>query len=90
MGKRFDSVDDDARLPGLEKAFGLVLREHRRAKGLSQQELALESGYDRAFLSRLERGLRRPSLTTFILLARLLSVPSDEFLREVEARLEKS
>jgi transcriptional regulator with XRE-family HTH domain len=89
MGKRSQPVNEDTRLPGLEKAFGLVLRDYRKAKGLSQQELALESGYDRAFLSRLERGVRRPSLTTLILLARLLSVPSDAFLREVEARLEK-
>lgn len=89
MGKPGEPVNEDARLPGLEKAFGTVLRDCRKAKGLSQEELALQSGYDRAFLSRLERGVRRPSLTTLILLARLLSVPADEFLRRVEARLEK-
>ncbi len=36
----------------------------RRAKHLSQEELALKSGVDRTFVSGCERCVRNPSLTT--------------------------
>lgn len=57
-----------------EDAFGLVLRNQRRHKGLSQESLALESGLDRTFISLLERGLRQPTLTTLIQLANSLGL----------------
>ena len=43
-------------------AFGRVLRETRKAKGLSQEELAAEAEFDRTYPSLLERGMRNPTL----------------------------
>lgn len=39
------------------------------SRGLSQQDLALESELDRTYISLLERGLRQPTITTLIVLA---------------------
>ncbi len=55
-------------------AFGRVLREARKAKGLSQEELAGEAEFDRTYPSLLERGLRTPTLTVVIQLAQVLGV----------------
>lgn len=55
-------------------AFGRVLREARKAKGLSQEELAGAAEFDRTYPSLLERGLRTPTLTVVIQLAKVLGV----------------
>jgi transcriptional regulator with XRE-family HTH domain len=55
-------------------AFGRVLRETRRQKGLSQEDLAGEAEFDRTYPSLLERGLRTPTLTVILELAEVLNV----------------
>jgi transcriptional regulator with XRE-family HTH domain len=40
-------------------AFGVLLRQHRAAAGLSQEELAERAGLSRRGISDLERGIRR-------------------------------
>ena len=70
-----------------EQAFGIVLRDLRQARSLSQEALALESGLDRTFVSLLERGLRQPSLTTILQLAGPLGVAPDDLVAEVVAVL---
>lgn len=57
---------------GIDRAFGTVLRELRRERGLSQEGLGFESGYHRTYISLLERGLKSPSLQTVFDLARSL------------------
>ncbi len=47
-----------------EKAFGKVLREIRKEHSLSQEELGLESGYHRTYISRRERGRKSLPLNT--------------------------
>lgn len=42
--------------------FGQNLRRHRRAAGLTQEELAHRAGMDRTYLSDIERGIRNPTL----------------------------
>jgi transcriptional regulator with XRE-family HTH domain len=55
-------------------AFGSTLREVRRARGLTQEELALVGGLDRTYTSLLERGLQTPTLTVLFRLAEALGV----------------
>jgi transcriptional regulator with XRE-family HTH domain len=55
-------------------AFGKVLREARKQKGLSQEDLAGDAEFDRTYPSLLERGLRTPTLTVLFQLARVLEV----------------
>ncbi|MGH8140830.1 MAG: helix-turn-helix domain-containing protein [Steroidobacteraceae bacterium] len=55
-------------------AFGRVLRETRRQKGLSQEDLAGAGEFDRTYPSLLERGLRTPTLTVIFQLAEVLEI----------------
>lgn len=55
--------------------FGLRLAEVRRAKGLSQERLALESGIARSYLGGVERGQRNIALLNIHRLAEALGVP---------------
>ncbi|MEQ9354713.1 helix-turn-helix domain-containing protein [Coleofasciculus sp. G2-EDA-02] len=67
-----------------EKAFGKVLQRLRKAKRLSQEELSFRSQLDRTFISRLEGGLRQPTLSTIIKLAEALGVSAASIVAEVE------
>lgn len=67
-----------------EKIFGLVLRELRQTRGLSQEKLGLESGYHRTYISLLERGQKSPSLQTLFRLSDVLRVTPSQILTLVE------
>jgi transcriptional regulator with XRE-family HTH domain len=54
------------------RAFGAVLKAARKAKGLSQEELAADAAIDRTYPSLLERGLREPTLTVLFQLGTAL------------------
>ena len=55
-------------------AFGRVLRETRREKGISQDRLATLCDVDRTYPSLLERGLRSPNLSMIFRLSKALGV----------------
>ena len=73
----------------IQKTFGEVLREVRVGRGLSQQELALQSELDRTYISLLERGLRQPTLTTLIVLASTLDIDPAELVQRTTAFLHR-
>lgn len=60
--------------------FGLRLAEVRRAKGLSQERLALESGLARSYLGGVERGQRNIALLNIYRLAETLGVTPSSLL----------
>lgn len=64
--------------------FGEVLRRHRSEKNISQEELAYLAGVDRTFISRLERGIRQPTITTTIGIGQALGVSAADLIRETE------
>lgn len=70
--------------------FGEVLRAHRLAAGVSQEELAFRSDVDRTYVSRLERGTRQPTITTMINIGAALGIPAALLMQEVEAQYAKS
>ncbi|MGL1955845.1 MAG: helix-turn-helix domain-containing protein [Colwellia sp.] len=53
-------------------AFGKVLKQIRKEKKISQEKLALEAGLERVHISRLERGIYQPSLSTIFSIAKIL------------------
>jgi transcriptional regulator with XRE-family HTH domain len=73
-----------------EEAFAQVLRRLRKAKNLTQDALAQESNLDRTYISLLERGLRQPSLSSILRLAKPLGVSSAQIITEVEAKLNEN
>ena len=64
--------------------FGTKLREARIIKGISQEKLALELGFDRTYISMLERGKRNPSLFTICKIASFLEIKVSKLLSDVE------
>jgi transcriptional regulator with XRE-family HTH domain len=70
-----------------ERAFGRVLQQIRKEKGLSQEALGFDSGYHRTYISFLERGKKSPSLSTIMDMADALRVPASEMIRRVESLL---
>ena len=54
--------------------LGANVRRHRKLKGMSQEELSLEAGMKRSYVSDLERGTRNPSVRALGRLAEALEV----------------
>jgi len=71
----------------IEVAFGCILRELRSNAGLSQEELADQSGLHRTYISLLERGLRMPSLSTLFLLSKPLHTSPHEIVLSVSKKM---
>ncbi|WP_249366575.1 helix-turn-helix domain-containing protein [Neobacillus rhizophilus] len=68
--------------------IGGILRRRRKAKGLSQEKLAFESGLDRSYIGDLERNEKSPSLDTVFKISKVLEIKPDEFVKEVRETLE--
>ncbi|MDN2578730.1 helix-turn-helix transcriptional regulator [Aquibium sp. ELW1220] len=66
--------------------FGVILRELRKQRGLTQEELASKTGRSVDAVSQWERGLAWPSFETLILLGRALEVPVKTFFEIAEER----
>ena len=65
-------------------AFGQVLRKHRLAAGWSQEQLGLESGVQRNFISLIETGQNQPTITTIFKLATALEIRPSKLVSEAE------
>ena len=71
----------------IPEAFGKTLRRCRKAKGWSQEQLALESGHQRVFISWLETGRKQATISTIFNLAKVLDVEPCELIRSVQTEL---
>jgi len=65
-----------------KRSLGQRIREARLQKGYTQQELAEKAGTGYVYLGEIERGLKMPSLNSFIKLITALDVSADYILRE--------
>jgi transcriptional regulator with XRE-family HTH domain len=66
------------------------LRERRKEQGLTQEELAFQSGYHPTYIGQLERGAKNPSLRTIMSLAAVLDTLGSELVRRVEVLISKN
>ncbi|MBC3929753.1 helix-turn-helix transcriptional regulator [Undibacterium sp. CY21W] len=64
-------------------SFGERIREIRKAEGLSQEDFAHLCGFDRTYISGIERGKRNPSLTAIEVLAKALNVSVSKLFDEL-------
>ncbi len=60
--------------------MGIRIRQVRKAKGLSQAELAKQCGISMSFLGHIERGTRIMSMETFASICNALDAGADELL----------
>ena len=64
--------------------IGQIVRQFRKARKLTQETLAYESGIKRTHLSHIERGVKHPVIPTLYKLARALDVPGSVILERFE------
>jgi transcriptional regulator with XRE-family HTH domain len=69
----------------LVQLLGENVRRLRKTKGISQEELALDAGMKRSYLSDLERGTRNPSVRALGRLAEALGVEPEQLLKPVRS-----
>ena len=72
---------------GPERAFGKALREFRKAIDISHEQFALDGGFDRTYISLLERGISSPTIRALFKLAQMLQVAPSEIVKRTEALL---
>ncbi|WP_263377869.1 helix-turn-helix domain-containing protein [Granulicella paludicola] len=65
-------------------AFGELLRKRRAEQKMSQDALAAKAGYERAFISLIERGKTNPSLRSIFDICTALDIRPSVFIRRVE------
>ena len=65
-----------------DPSIGPRLRHLRLAKGYTVEALAATAGLNKGFLSRLERGTKRPSIETVLRLSAALGVPVGQLFGE--------
>lgn len=68
--------------------FGRTLRRERRARDLTQEELAFQAGIGAKHLSDLERGKKEPRLTTIRRMALALDLTAADLMALWEQQLE--
>jgi transcriptional regulator with XRE-family HTH domain len=73
-----------SRVEDLPKRFAELVRRLRLEAALSQEDLAAKAGLHPTYISRLERGLRAPSLVVVAQLAEALSKSLSELMLELE------
>ena len=66
--------------------FGQRLRELRRERGLSQEELAFRAGLHRTYVSSVERGQRNVALVNLEKLSRVLEIDIADLFRGMSTR----
>ena len=71
------------------KAFGLVIRKLRVARGLTQEDLGFDSELTRAYISSIELDQKLPSITTIAKLAKALGLSLAELMHHVDKEMKK-
>lgn len=63
--------------------LGKRIREARIEKGLTQQALAEKANISMMYLGEIERGIKMPSINSFVKILEALNVSADYVLRDV-------
>lgn len=66
----------------LRTIFAGNIKRLRKERGMSQEDLAFESGLHRTYISGIERGIRNVGLDNIGVIAAALAVPPDTLLKE--------
>ncbi len=74
-------------LDHLRESFARVIIRRRLMKGWAQEDLAAYSGLERSYISRLEKGLRTPSLDVVFRCASAFKIAPQSLVKEVRSCL---
>lgn len=62
----------------VRQRIGWNLRRLRKERGISQEDFATDSGFDRGYISGVERGVRNPSVLVLERIAAALQIDVEE------------
>jgi transcriptional regulator with XRE-family HTH domain len=65
---------------GIVDVVAVAVRKARKSLGLSQEDLALEAGLDRTYISQVERGKRNVTIIVLARIAGALKTTPDRLL----------
>lgn len=65
----------------VRKRVGSNLRRLRNERGVTQEDFATDSGFDRGYISGVERGVRNPSVLVLERIAAALKVDVSELFK---------
>lgn len=68
----------------LYKEVGRLIANYRKEKGISQEKLAALSDLHEDYIGKIERGERKPTLETIIVILIALKVKFGEFFSKLE------
>lgn len=68
--------------------IGTIIRELREKKGLTQEQLSGLATLDRTHYSKIERGLRSPTIDTLFKISSALDMKPHELIKIIEERVE--
>ena len=71
------------------KIVGQVLKEYRESKCMTQEILSGLADIDRSHLSKIELGLRSPTITILYKIADTIGIKTSEILRTIEKEIDK-
>lgn len=71
----------------LKQKFGLVIRDLRLKKGVSQERLALDADIDRTYIGHIEKGNRNVSIEIVEKLAAYFQMSISELFKIVEEKI---
>lgn len=74
-------------LPHLYPAIATVLKEARKASGLTQQQLADFAGLSRSYISFMECAERGMSVTAMYQIAKVLKIDGADFYSRIEKHI---
>lgn len=74
-----DNMDDQKQR--ITAAVAARIKQFRRARAMSQEELALRANINPAYYGQVERGLKCPTVDTLCKIAQALEIPPAELLR---------
>ncbi len=81
-----DAIKGEQRMLRAEE-IGHIIRELREQKGLTQEELSGFATLDRTHYSKIERGLRSPTIDTIFKISFALDMKPHELIQVIEERV---
>ena len=70
------------------KSIGIIIRELRVKKGITQEQLSGLAALDRTHYSKIERGLRSPNVDTLFKIVFALNMEPHELVEIIEENVE--
>ena len=70
--------------PVIKKSLAQAIKNHREAKGYTQEFVAEKLGVSRQAVSKWEKGTTEPSTPNLFALAKLFDMSIEEFMKEIQ------